>query len=91
MEKNRFRLVNCMADDAITVRLRRDGKRCIGILDFPTFQASTGRIIRSDFLPPFPAAVALLKATQIQPLTPYREIVVRLEDGVEWMDFGEIL
>lgn len=74
-----------MADDAITVRLRQTQEGCVGWLDFPAFRAPGGKIVRADALPSLPAGDALLKARQIQPYTPFSEVVVRLEEGVEWL------
>ena len=81
-----------MADDAITVRLGQGAEGCVGWLDFPAFQAPGGKIVRADSLPSLPAGDALLKARQIQPFTPFSEVVVRLEDGVEWLPaWGELV
>lgn len=81
-----------MADDAITVHLRRTREGCVGWLDFPAFQVANGKIVRADTLPSLPAGDALLKARQIQPYTPFEEVVVRLEEGVEWLSvWGELI
>lgn len=88
----RFRRVACMADDAITVRLHRTLDGCIGSLDFPPFQIASGKIIKASTLPPLPAEEALLKASRIQPFTPFDEVVVTLEEGVAWLPgWGELI
>lgn len=71
MTKSTFRQVSSMADDAITVRVKRTTDGYIGILDFPTFHTSNGTIVRASMIPAFPVREALLKAIKIQPSTPF--------------------
>lgn len=69
-----FRKVDTMADDAITVRIKRPDDGYLGILDFPSFQKRDGTILKASSFSGLPAHEALVRAVRIQPLTPFDEV-----------------
>ena len=79
-----FRKVDTMADDAITVRIKRTDDGYVGILDFPSFQKRDGTIQKASSFSGLPAHEALVRAVRIQPLTPFDEVVVKLDEDVDW-------
>lgn len=88
-----YQEVDSMADDAITVRISSTSGTISASLDFPSFLDANGKLLKSSALPQnIPPDRCFSYAHTILPITPFIEIVVKLEADVDWQpEWGQLI